>query len=53
MHQSRFKSSGIHYILEKDRGGTYFKGTGLFFKEKEQNIIFTVLNKKSMSDSVT
>ena len=39
-----------NYILEKDRGGTYFKGTGLFFKEKEQNIIFTVLNKKIMSD---
>ena len=37
-------------ILEIDCGGTYFNGRGLFFKDNDKKIIFTVLSNKKMSD---
>jgi len=37
-------------ILKMDCGGTYFNGEGLFFKDNEKKIIFTVLSNKKMSE---
>jgi len=35
-------------ILDMDRGGTYLKGEGLFYKGQEKRIIFTALNRKEL-----
>jgi uncharacterized membrane-anchored protein YitT (DUF2179 family) len=35
-------------ILNMDRGGTYLKGEGLFYKDHEKKIIFTALNSKEL-----
>lgn len=37
-------------ILKMDRGGTYLKGEGLFFREKEKKIIFTALSRRELSE---
>lgn len=38
------------FILNRmDRGGTYISGRGMFYKEQERNIIFTVLNMKEVA----
>lgn len=35
-------------ILDMDRGGTYLKGEGLFYKDQEKKIIFTALSRKEL-----
>jgi uncharacterized membrane-anchored protein YitT (DUF2179 family) len=38
------------HILEMDCGGTYLSGEGLFFKDAEKRVIFTVLSNRKMSE---
>jgi len=55
VNRSAFIVSEMHAlirdrILDMDCGGTYLNGEGLYFNEKGNKIIFTVLSNKKMSE---